>query len=258
MARQLENIELVYINIDHFPQDPSTHYPVVLANSIAGDGDAIKEKLVDIYLTAFYAHNLPDWDKFNEALLQFNVKYFPAEQPDEKEEAEFSLDFRVKDATAPGGFLHRRIFKDVKIDDELELKLKLDEVDKKADIDNLTAIVTKTSIAEHLNLSAAKEYIKLGTDIYNAIAQLTLKDDPIWNEVSVVLQRNYLSGGAAALKQGKYAIIATSDTKGKNLRYWNEAYENVTAKGKHLYVSTEGKQTRLKSNYLIFELDFHD
>lgn len=257
MARQLENIELVYININDSPQDPKEHYPVVLANSIEGDGDSIKDKLVDIYLTAFYAHNLPDWGKFNEALLKFNVKYFPVEQPDEKEEAEFSLDFRVKDATAPGGFLHRRIFKDVKIDDELELKLKLDEIDKKADIGNLTAIVTKTSIAEHLNLSAAKEYVKLGTDIYNAVADLALKDDPLWDEVSVVLQRNYSSGGAAALKQGKFAVIATSDTKGNNIRYWNDAYENVTSKGKHLYVDIDGKKSRLKSNYLIFELDFH-
>jgi len=260
MARTLSNVDLVYVDYgDESFQNPKENYPVKKADAIQGDGTALENKLCDVYLTAFYCHNLPDWDSVNEALLKFGTKYVPQKAGDVKSEqkANFTIDFRIRDASAPGGFLHRRVFKNLKINDELALEIKLDEIDKKYDIDPIVKTISNTNISSVLDLAGYTQYIELGSQIYNGFAELVLRDDPIWNEPNIILRKKISSAGsgAAALKQGTYCLVSTTDTKGNNLRNWESDYSNVFFKGKHLYLGKNGK--RLSTNYLVFSFDFH-
>ncbi|SFB72156.1 hypothetical protein SAMN04487907_101256 [Zunongwangia mangrovi] len=260
MARQLENTQLLFVDLNGANiQNPNIFYSVKLAEYLGGDGDSIRNKLCDINLTAFYCHDLPDWSKMNEAILKFNVKYYPSNDNNaDLNEASFVRDFRVKDGTSPGGFLHRKIFKNVNYGEELFLKVKLDEIDEKFDISKVTGMIQNTSIGEYLNLGGALDYIKLGTEIYDGIAEMVVKDDPIWDEDDISLHSDFpQGGGSAALKEGTYILISTSDTKGKSTKYWEDDYSNVFYKGKHLHLGAEENDNHLKTNYMVFEIKFH-
>lgn len=128
----------------------------------------------------------------------------------------------------------------------MELRINLDEVDEKFDISKVTGILTETTIGECLDLSGYTSYIKLGTEIYDKIADITVKNDPLWSE-QFVLKADFQGGaGAAALRNGTYALVATSDSRGNNLRYWDEGYSNVFYKGKHLHIGK--KEEHIKTN----------
>ena len=122
------------------------------------------------------------------------------------------------------------------------------------DLSNITGIITETSIGEYLDLSGTLQYIKLGTEIYNRIADLVVKNDPLWGEQFVFKADHLGGGGPAALKKGMYVLVATTDFRAESKKKWADDYSNVFYKGKHLHLEQE--ENHLKTNYLVFSLDF--
>lgn len=219
-------------------------------------------KSVQIRLLNMFIEDLPDFSNNNESLLKIKAHTRTRNKTKEltanKEDLSFSLDFNVKDGSTAPGFLQRVVFRNMLINQFLELELDLVELDKhlKDGYSKVMKIVTDSGL-ENIDAINSIPYIKVATKLFDGIITTFGKnaDDKVWSEVPSL---DFAPGpGGAFLRSGIYVLFESKsiyNQRGKKRKPGKKMpISKLEYKDREISHSTDPNWPI--SNYLIFMID---
>ena len=199
---------------------------------------------LDLY--DFFIDDLPDFGKSNEGLLKVQVS---TKDPQNLEgstfDAAFATEFRGKDNSYAPTFLYRGVFRNVLLQDWINLKLELYELDTDASeyFQKIKGVVDKVPEIKNLDILKGIPYLNLATHLFEGIVTIFGRnpDDHLWGELPIL--ELVPTPGGAFLRTGIYVLAEKVNSKKEEIRLDDLRYRNGQL--------THANGTRL-SNHLIF------
>ena len=251
-AKKMRPTSLGFVNLgnDSNPK-PGTKYPIVdVASDVVGSlkYPQTEFKNVQVRLLNMYIEDLPDFGNKNESLLKLKAHTRTRDNSGtvsgNKEDLSFSLEFNVKDFSPAPGFLQRVVFRNMLVNQFLELETDLVELDKGLidEYKKVKKIVTDSGL-DGVDAINSVPYIKVATKLFDGIISTFGKnaDDQVWKEMPSL---DFSPGpGGAFLRTGIYVLYES--------RSAYKEYGLKTRPGKKMPIT----KLRYKDNEILHESD---
>lgn len=245
-------LQLGYVNLgeDHPRPKEGKDYAVVTASSeevSAVTFPATPYRRLHLDLYEFFIDDMPDFlSKSNEGLLKVSVS---TKNPQDLEgsmfDASFVTEFRGKDGTYAPTFLYRGVFRNVLLQDWINLKFELYELDTDASeyYAKIKGVIDKVPEVKNLDILKGIPYLNLATQLFDGIITTFGKnpDDHLWGELPIL--EIAPTPGGAFLRTGIYVLAEKVNSKKTEIKLADVTYKD----GKIIH----SKGTRL-SNHLLF------
>lgn len=207
--RRAPHIGFVDLNGDVGPAEGKT-YSVLPASALKLADlptPASPRMHVDLDLHAFYSGDLPD-SRSSEGMLRIQVDTRSPQDLTAEATASFLTKFRAKDKEYVGGFHSRGVFRNVLVDQYINLRFALVEFDTDAAVyfDRILKVV-KDSGLDEVDVIKGIPYLDVGTKLIESIVRNFGKnqDDELWTEVPIL--QIVPIPGSIFLRNGIYVII---------------------------------------------------
>jgi hypothetical protein len=244
-------LQLGFVDLgeDHPHPETGTKYPVVLASSLAVKKVPFPDtpfRRAHMDLQQFFIDDLPDFTPANEGLLKVGVSTKnPQDLGGGMGEAVLVTDFRGEDNHFAPTFLYRGVFRNILLEDWINIRFELYERDTGADeyYSHLKNIVGDVPELKNLDILLGIPYLNLATKLFDGIITTfgKNKDDHLWGELPI-LGVQPVPGGAF-LRSGIYALMETKNSFSDEISVQDLKYVDNTLKHE------TGQRL---SNYLLF------
>ncbi len=245
-------LQLGYVRLgnDHPRPKTGVEYPVVTASSedvgaVAFPGTPYRRLHLDLY--EFFIDDMPDFlSKNNEGMLKVQVSTKnPQDLDGSMFDASFVTEFEGRDGTLADSFLYRGVFRNVLLQDWINLKFELYELDTDSSeyYARIKGVIEKVPEIKSLDILKGIPYLNLATQLFDGIITTFGRnpDDHLWGELPILEVAP--TPGGAFLRTGIYVLAEKINSQGSEIKFEELRYKDgrlVHALG-----------TRL-SNYLLY------
>lgn len=250
------NLGFVQLGSDSRPKT-NKRYPIVSASDSSLEDLEVPStpyKRLDMDLYEFWIDDLPDfWSNKNEGLLKVSINTLnPQDLQAIDEEAVIATNFQGKDKSYAPSFFYRGMYRNVLLENWINLKIDLYELDKDAGeyFNKVKEVVNGVPEVKNLDIIKGIPYLNLASSLFNSIITTFGKnsDDYVWGEMPILEIEPTLGG--AFLRSGIYVLYEELNSRNERISHTNMAYLN----GKVKAVKKNNVLNKALSNHLIFGL----
>jgi hypothetical protein len=247
-------LQLGYVSLggDHPRPKQGVEYKVVTASSeavgaVAAPTTPFRRAHLDLY--EFFIDDLPDFlSKNKEGLLKVQVSTKnPQDLDGSMFDAAFATEFRGRDGSYAPSFLYRGVFRNVLLQDWINLKFELYELDTDASeyYAKIKGVIDKIPEVKNLDVLKGIPYLNLATQLFDGIITTFGRnpDDHLWGELPIMEVEP--TPGGAFLRTGIYVLMEKVNSRKEDVLFEDLVYKD----GRVLHAS--GKRL---TNHLVFGL----
>lgn len=228
-------LQLGYVKLgaDHPRPKSGKEYEVVSASSeevatVSYPSTSYRRLNLDLY--SFFIDDMPDFlSRNNEGMLKVQVSTKnPQDLDGTTFDASFVTEFRGKDGTYAPTFLFRGVFRNVLLQEWINLKVELFELDTDASVyyQKIKGVIDKVPEIKSLDILKGIPYLNLATQLFDGIITTFGRnpDDHLWGELPL-LEVSPTPGGAF-LRTGIYVLSEKFNSKKQEIKLEEIRYKD--------------------------------
>lgn len=208
-------LQLGYVNLSEESErtEKDQEYEIIVASSglvgaVNYPNTSFRRVHLDVY--EFFIDDMPDFlSRNNEGMLKIQVSTKnPQDLDGSTYEASFVTEFNGKDGHYAPSFLYRGVFRNILLQDWLNVNFELYELDTDSSeyYSKIKGVIDNVPEVKNLDILKGIPYLNLATQLFDGIITTFGKnpDDHLWGELPI-LQINPTPGGAF-LRRGIYIL----------------------------------------------------